>query len=274
MREARDALCASNRQATDLVDASHATRESASSVRGKYIATKEDLIKTQRTKVHSAQKQLSRLVVEIEDLRVKIKEDVGGESIYDSVRCDACGMSPLVGKRYKCAICKDYDACEKCYLGNKHGGERHTFFLLQRPGAAWTVAQRDLYSSVKDKLSLDIIVNGLMQQAHAESQQENLVKEHSLELKDLQQLDQDLRDLIKKLIEVKKLLRAQKELSKVMDETIRFLDKVDLISLDMLLQEALTCDKKESLVMLLQEALTCYKKSHQDIGNDGKETLI
>ena len=177
---------------------SHSTLEPASSGRG--IATQEDLIKAERTKVNkelqSAHEQLSGLVVEIEDLRAKIREDVGGASIHDNVRCDACNMSPLVGKRYKCAVCKDYDVCEKCYLGDEHGGQSHTFFLLQRPGAAWTVTQRDLYSSVKDKSSLDMIVNGLMQQAHAESQQEKLEKEHAVELKDLQELDQDLRNLM------------------------------------------------------------------------------
>jgi hypothetical protein len=205
------------------------------------------------------------LVVEIEDLHVKMKEDVGG-AIHDGARCDACEMFPLVGKRHKCAVSEDYDLCEKCYLcdnSDKHGVERHTFFLLQHPGAAWTVAQRSLYSSVKDKLSFDMIVNGLMQQAHAASQQEKLEKEHSLDSKDLKELDQELRGLIKKLSGVKELLRAQQRLSKMMVEIKSFLDKVEMIVKD-----------KESLDTLLQGAFTCYEKSHQDIGDDGKEKLI
>jgi len=30
------------------------------------------------------------------------------------VTCDECGMSPIVGIRYKCAVREDYDLCEKC----------------------------------------------------------------------------------------------------------------------------------------------------------------
>jgi CHAT domain-containing protein len=48
MREARDALCASTRQATDLVDALYSTDEPVSS--GRAIATPEDLIKAERKK--------------------------------------------------------------------------------------------------------------------------------------------------------------------------------------------------------------------------------
>ena len=69
--------------------------------------------------------------------------------------------------------------------------------------------------------------------------------------------------MIKKLSEVKELLRAQQELSKVIVEIKSFLDKVEMIVKD-----------KESLDTLLQGAFTCYEKSHQDIGDDGKEKLI
>ena len=41
MREAREVLCASNREATEHLDASYSTRETASSVRS--LATPEDL---------------------------------------------------------------------------------------------------------------------------------------------------------------------------------------------------------------------------------------
>ncbi|EEQ99491.1 hypothetical protein Pmar_PMAR025881 [Perkinsus marinus ATCC 50983] len=31
------------------------------------------------------------------------------------IECDLCGELPIVGPRYKCTICPDYDLCEKCY---------------------------------------------------------------------------------------------------------------------------------------------------------------
>jgi hypothetical protein len=43
-------------------------------------------------------------------------------------------MFPIVGNRYKCTVCKDYDVCEDCYVDDVHGEDGHTFFLIQRPG--------------------------------------------------------------------------------------------------------------------------------------------
>ncbi len=63
MREARDALCASTCEATELLDASQATREAASSVRT--WVTPEDLIKAERKKVQSAREKLSELMIEV-----------------------------------------------------------------------------------------------------------------------------------------------------------------------------------------------------------------
>lgn len=36
------------------------------------------------------------------------------QNIHDHVSCDGCGLSPLVGNRYKCSVREDYDLCEKC----------------------------------------------------------------------------------------------------------------------------------------------------------------
>ena len=43
--------------------------------------------------------------------------------------CDGCGMLPLSGWRYKCAICDDYNLCENCEerIGGKH---QHPFIKI------------------------------------------------------------------------------------------------------------------------------------------------
>ena len=49
--------------------------------------------------------------------------------VHSKVMCDGCGMLPLVGWRYKCVICDDYNLCENCEerIGGKHD---HPFIKL------------------------------------------------------------------------------------------------------------------------------------------------
>jgi len=45
-----------------------------------------------------------------------------GPVIHEGVTCDGCGVIPIVGTRFKCSVCHDYDLCEKCEV---KGGEVH-----------------------------------------------------------------------------------------------------------------------------------------------------
>lgn len=50
------------------------------------------------------------------------------------VRCDGCNQSGIVGDRYKCLDCDDFDFCGTCYNSNKlaeHGN--HKFEKIERP---------------------------------------------------------------------------------------------------------------------------------------------
>ena len=49
--------------------------------------------------------------------------------VHSKVMCDGCGMLPLSGWRYKCAICDDYNLCENCEerIGGKHN---HPFIKI------------------------------------------------------------------------------------------------------------------------------------------------
>merc|ERR1712054_264533 len=40
--------------------------------------------------------------------------------VHHRIICDNCGMNPIVGVRYKCAISEDYDLCEKCEAKVNH----------------------------------------------------------------------------------------------------------------------------------------------------------
>ena len=50
-------------------------------------------------------------------------------NIHFGVACNGCGVSPILGTRYKCSVCDDYDLCEECEkkLAEEHG---HPFLKI------------------------------------------------------------------------------------------------------------------------------------------------
>jgi len=43
-----------------------------------------------------------------------------GKVIHFGVECDLCGMYPIIGDRYKCSICEDWDCCAACEPQHDH----------------------------------------------------------------------------------------------------------------------------------------------------------
>ena len=49
--------------------------------------------------------------------------------IHLGVQCDGCGQCPLIGERYKCKVCDNYDLCGKCktdgveVVNTRHSGD-------------------------------------------------------------------------------------------------------------------------------------------------------
>ena len=56
----------------------------------------------------------------------------GDTIIHPDVTCDGCKKKPIVGIRYKCVNCPDYDHCSGCMFVAPHD-PTHTFLLLPRP---------------------------------------------------------------------------------------------------------------------------------------------
>lgn len=44
-------------------------------------------------------------------------------NVHSNVRCDGCDAFPLVGIRYKCSVCPDFDLCEACEARDEHPAE-------------------------------------------------------------------------------------------------------------------------------------------------------
>lgn len=55
------------------------------------------------------------------------------EAVHTNVGCDGCNVAPIVGLRYKCSVCKNFDYCAKCEERLDH---EHAFLKISQPGGA------------------------------------------------------------------------------------------------------------------------------------------
>merc|ERR1719293_43156 len=53
------------------------------------------------------------------DIEYPAKTDTG-KVIHFGVECDLCGQYPIIGDRYKCSICPDWDCCTACEPKHDH----------------------------------------------------------------------------------------------------------------------------------------------------------
>jgi len=63
------------------------------------------------------------------------KFEAQGKAVHSMYICDGCGMDPIVGPRYKCTVCDDFDYCEACEekFRNEH---KHPFLKIYKPSMA------------------------------------------------------------------------------------------------------------------------------------------
>lgn len=58
------------------------------------------------------------------------EEAKDGEVIHQKCECDGCGVFPIVGTRYKCSVCKNFDYCSVCEETKPHD---HAFLKIKTP---------------------------------------------------------------------------------------------------------------------------------------------
>ncbi|XP_050526608.1 E3 ubiquitin-protein ligase MIB1-like [Daktulosphaira vitifoliae] len=66
--------------------------------------------------------------------------------------CDMCHQQPIVGHRWKCADCANYDLCTWCYHGDKHN-IRHRFYRIT---SATSMSDRQLMESRKKSKKISV----------------------------------------------------------------------------------------------------------------------
>ena len=86
--------------------------------------------------INESKVQSSKIIMES---KLKLQEDNNIENepetpssveIHEGCVCNGCGDFPIIGIRYKCVECKDFDYCEKCHADKKFI-HKHPFYKLR-----------------------------------------------------------------------------------------------------------------------------------------------
>lgn len=54
------------------------------------------------------------------------------KTTHHGIKCNKCGKNPIIGYRYKCSICKNYNLCENCEEKNYETEEHSHNFIKMR----------------------------------------------------------------------------------------------------------------------------------------------
>ena len=97
--------------------------------------------------------QVARLDYAIQTEDAQMEPGVG--SAHPGITCDGCDEVPIIGFRYKCVVCIDYDLCGSCDKAGKHPG--HNMVRISSP-----------------ELASDVQTVGAMEQKHQQSTYQEL----------------------------------------------------------------------------------------------------
>jgi len=64
------------------------------------------------------------------------QEEKSEKFVHTYVTCDGCNKNPIVGNRYKCQQCADFDFCSDCFQNNINNythNQEHKFEVIEKP---------------------------------------------------------------------------------------------------------------------------------------------
>lgn len=87
-------------------------------------------------------KKENKIEEKIEEEKKKV--EAKGPIVHSRVNCDGCGQRGIIGIRYKCSVCPDFDFCSNCEANVEH---EHPFLkiktLKQTPVKIFTIINDD-----------------------------------------------------------------------------------------------------------------------------------
>ena len=63
------------------------------------------------------------------DKRLEFDTNESNKYVHNGIKCKRCFMEPIIGYRYKCSKCKNYDLCQQCEEKNEISEEHPHYFI-------------------------------------------------------------------------------------------------------------------------------------------------
>ena len=106
--------------------------------------TEEEKIKQSiRELVQSKLKTLEKSIIE----DISRKMDINPPNVHKGIKCSYCGMENIVGIRYKCTMCPNYNLCEVCEENSEHD-ENHVLLKIKDPVKSEKVLEQKINDSI------------------------------------------------------------------------------------------------------------------------------
>ena len=83
-------------------------------------------------KIKEYEDQVENLKNEISNIK-KIPNPIKCETVHEGIKCQKCFQEPIIGYRYKCSVCNDYDLCQNCEEKNSISEDhQHDFIKIRK----------------------------------------------------------------------------------------------------------------------------------------------
>ncbi|CAG7729906.1 unnamed protein product [Allacma fusca] len=94
----------------------------------------EILIKNKSTQYPSTSKEIPVSASQASPIKRKydFTETADGIPKHNGFRCDSCSMDPVVGIRYRCMACENYDLCQTCMDSGSNSHADHIFLRIPK----------------------------------------------------------------------------------------------------------------------------------------------
>ena len=124
------------------------------------IKSDEIEMKKLREQIESLQKEKDNQEVKLKEYEERIKKleydinknqnpnqnQIKCETVHKGIKCQKCFQEPIIGYRYKCSVCSDYNLCQNCEEKNSISEDHQHDFIKIRKNLAESVVDINKYS--------------------------------------------------------------------------------------------------------------------------------